>query len=567
VKSGANLNFDFGSPSFDPSIYNAISGSKLFSQLELFMKGGVFGWKNRELTTTESNTLEYPIWEAYFVPKMEKFSITAGGGEMEIALDISNKLFFDSEIGMNIYEKDEKSGKFTVEVGKMELGEYSRPPADEDKYQLRMKESTSLPPGKEYEASLTVKLDAPGGPYTLETDVRTRFIPQEASMTLTTSKAVGSKIGLSMLSKYAGSTGEQRLKVWIDLNNNRKEDAGELVNSDLSYVEYTIQSQTVTIYGPVVNFSCYGNQLTSLDVTRNAVLESLYCYENLLTSLDVSNLPSLEYLGCHDNSLTTLNVSGATMLRSITCHNNQLVTVNTGNLTKLEMFRCANNRITSLDMTRNEYLTTLDCERNQLVTLDVSKNKKLMRLTCTDNQLTTLNTSNIPALTWLSCGNNRLTSLMLNNPALKELSCQNNQLGSFNIIPSTALTFLNCARNNLTTLVISHNTALTYLYCAFNQLTTLDASSNRALPALNCSFNQLVSLVVSDQGVIKSIDCESNRLRGTAITELITSLPDRTGENAGTVDFGLTFEGDVAGENNFTRTDEQNARKKNWYLY
>ncbi len=567
VKSGANLNFDFGSPSFDPSIYNAISGSKLFSQLELFMKGGVFGWKNRELTTTESNTLEYPIWEAYFVPKMEKFSITAGGGEMEIALDISNKLFFDSEIGMNIYEKDEKSGKFTVEVGKMELGEYSRPPADEDKYQLRMKESTSLPPGKEYEACLTVSLDAPGGPYILETDVRTRFIPQEASMTLTTSKAVGSKIGLSMLSKYAGSTGEQRLKVWIDLNNNRKEDAGELVNSDLSYVEYTIQSQTVTIYGPVVNFSCYGNQLTSLDVTRNAVLESLYCYENLLTSLDVSNLPSLEYLGCHDNSLTTLNVSGATMLRSITCHNNQLVTVNTGNLTKLEMFRCANNRITSLDMTRNEYLTTLDCERNQLVTLDVSKNKKLMRLTCTDNQLTTLNTSNIPALTWLSCGNNRLTSLMLNNPALKELSCQNNQLGSFNIIPSTALTFLNCARNNLTTLVISHNTALTYLYCAFNQLTTLDASSNRALPALNCSFNQLVSLVVSDQGVIKSIDCESNRLRGTAITELITSLPDRTGENAGTVDFGLTFEGDVAGENNFTRTDEQNARKKNWYLY
>lgn len=81
VKSGANLNFDFASPSFDPSIYNAISGSKLFSQLELFMKGGVFGWKNRELATTESNTLEYPIWEAYFVPKMENFSVTAEGGD------------------------------------------------------------------------------------------------------------------------------------------------------------------------------------------------------------------------------------------------------------------------------------------------------------------------------------------------------------------------------------------------------------------------------------------------------------------------------------------------------
>ncbi|MBF6627250.1 MAG: hypothetical protein ITG04_01910, partial [Proteiniphilum sp.] len=246
VKSGANLNFDFASPSFDPSIYNAVSGSKLFSQLELFMKGGVFGWKNRELATTESNTLEYPIWEAYFVPKLENFSVTAGGGEMEIGVDISNKLFFDAEIGMNIYEKDGQSGKFTLEVGKMELHEYSRPPAGENKYKLRMKEATSLPPGKEYEACLTVSLDAPQGPYTLETDVRTRFIPQEASMTLTTSNAVGSKIGLSMLSKYAGPTGNERLKVWIDLNNNRKEDTGELVNSDLSHVEYTIQSQTVT---------------------------------------------------------------------------------------------------------------------------------------------------------------------------------------------------------------------------------------------------------------------------------------------------------------------------------
>ena len=567
VKSGANLNFDLAAPAFDPSTYNALSGSKLFSQLELFMKGGVFGWKNRELATTESNTLEYPIWEAYFLPKLENFSVIVEGGEMKIGVDISNKLFFDAEIGMNIYEKDEKSGKFTVEVWKMKLGEYSRPPAGESKYKLRMEESSSLPPGKDYEACLTVSLDAPSGPYTLESDVRTRFIPQEGSMTLTTSKTIGSKIMLSMLSKYAGNSGEERLKVWIDLNNNKKEDTGELVNSDLSYVEYTIQSQTVTIYGPVINFSCNGNQLTSLDVTNNVALESLYCNDNLLTSLDVSNLSSLEYLGCYDNNLTSLNVSGVTMLKSLTCHNNQLTTVNTDNLTKLEMFRCNNNRITTLDVTDNVLLTTLDCEKNQLVTLDVSRNTKLMRLTCAENQLTSLNTSSIPSLLWLNCRNNRLTILQLNNPALKELSCEKNQLVSFDIRPSVALTFLNCSRNNLTTLDISNNTALTYLYTAFNQLTTLDASSNTALPALNCSFNQLVSLIVSNQGVINTVDCLSNRLRGTAIMELIESLPDRSGMNAGSVDFGLTFEDDQPGENNFTRGDEAEARKKNWYLY
>jgi hypothetical protein len=568
VKSGANLNFDFGSPSFDPSIYNAISGSKLFSQLELFMKGGVFGWKNRELTTTESNTLEYPIWEAYFVPKLENFSVTAGGGEMEIGVDISNKLFFDSEIGMNIYEKDEKSGKFTVAVGKMELEDYSRPPAGVNKYKLRMEESTSLPPGKEYEACLTVSLDAPGGPYILETDVRTRFIPQEASMTLTTAKALGSKIGLRMLSKYVSSSSDERLKVWIDLNNNRKEDTGELVNSDDSHVEYTVQSQTVTIYGPVLYFHCSGNQLTALDVTKNAVLESLYCEENLLTSLNVGDMPALKYLGCYDNQLTSLDLSGTANLTTLTCWNNQLATVITNNLTKLEFFRCENNRVTSLDVTDNVQLTSLNCEKNQLVTLDVSKNTKLKNLSCKENQLITLDISNNPMLTSVSCGDNKLASLKMNNPALKELTCGNNQLVSFDISSSPALTFLYCPRNKLTTLDISKNTALTYLYLFSNQLTSLDASNNALLPSFNCSFNRIESLVVCDYGVLKSVDCQSNYIKGAAMTLLIESLPDRSNSTTyGSINFGIENEDEVEGENAFSYRDKENARKKNWYLW
>ncbi len=427
---------------FDPSLYNAFSGSKLFSQLELFMKGGVFGWRNREFATTESNTLEYPIWEAYFVPKMENFSVTAEGGMMEIALDISNKLFFDSDIGMNIYEKDEKSGKFTVEAGKMKLCEYSRPPAGKNKYELIMEESTSLPQGKEYEACLTVSLDAPGGPYTLETDVRTRFIPQDASMTLTTSKMVGSKIRLGMASKYVSSTGDERFKVWIDLNNNGKEDENENVTPDYSFVEYTIQSQAITIHGPVSDFTCSDNQIISLDISRNAGLGSLSCGDNLLTSLDVSNNTSLETLWCTGNVLTSLEVSNNMMLTTLGCYN---------------------NRFTKLD--------------------------------------------------------------------------------------------------------VNGATALTSLTCHENLLTTLDASSNVSLPSLSCSFNQLVSLVVSDQGVIKTVNCESNRLRGTSITELIESLPDRTGMNYGSVDFGLSFEGGVPGENYYTGSDKEEARKKHWLFY
>jgi hypothetical protein len=588
VKSGANLNFDLAAPAFDPSLYNAFSGSKLFSQLELFMKGGVFGWRNREFATTESNTLEYPIWEAYFVPKMENFSVTAEGGMMEIALDISNKLFFDSEIGMNIYEKDEKSGKFTVEAGKMKLCEYSRPPAGKNKYALRMEESTSLPPGKEYEACLTVSLDAPGGPYTLETDVRTRFIPQDASMTLTTSKMVGSKIRLGMASKYVSSTGDERFKVWIDLNNNGKEDENENVTPDYSFVEYTIQSQTITIHGPVSDFTCSDNQITSLDISRNAGLGSLSCGDNLLTSLDVSNNTSLETLyctgnlltslevsnnmmltalGCYNNRLTKLDVNGATALTSLTCHENLLTTLDISSLSELDFFRCDNNQLTSLNVSNNNLLKDFRCNNNRIDTLDVSKNRDIFRLNCHENQLEKLDVSMLPKLKELTCGKNQLKELILNNPALTSLSCENNQLVSFNITPSTVLAYLYCPRNNLTTLDISNNTALTYLYCSFNQLTTLDASSNVSLPSLSCSFNQLVSLVVSDQGVIKTVNCESNRLRGTAITELIESLPDRTGMNYGSVDFGFSFLGGVPGENYYTGSDKEEARKKHWLFY
>ncbi len=43
---------------------------------------------------------------------------------------------------------------------------------------------------------------------------------------------------------------------------------------------------------------CWGNQLTSLDVSNNTALTELDCSENQLTSLDVSNNTALTSLGC-----------------------------------------------------------------------------------------------------------------------------------------------------------------------------------------------------------------------------------------------------------------------------
>jgi Leucine-rich repeat (LRR) protein len=54
--------------------------------------------------------------------------------------------------------------------------------------------------------------------------------------------------------------------------------------------------------------NCYKNQLTSLDVSGNTSLNSLFCYENQIRILDLTNNIALEYLMCEDNQLTSLDL-------------------------------------------------------------------------------------------------------------------------------------------------------------------------------------------------------------------------------------------------------------------
>ena len=104
---------------------------------------------------------------------------------------------------------------------------------------------------------------------------------------------------------------------------------------------------------------CYGNQLTSLDVSKNTALQELYCYENRLTSLDVSKNTALTYLECGSNQLTALDVSKNTALKYLYCDNNQL---------------------SSLDVSKDTALKVLHCQDNQLTILDVLRSVRLVRL-------------------------------------------------------------------------------------------------------------------------------------------------------------------------------------------
>ena len=126
------------------------------------------------------------------------------------------------------------------------------------------------------------------------------------------------------------------------------------------------------------------------------------------------------------------------------------------------------------------------------------------------------------------------------------------------------VTELNCFREQLTSLDVSKNTALTGLDCHDNQLTRLNVSGCRALAWLDCSYNLLRQLNVEGCTNLGSLFCFNNEIKGTEMTNLVNSLPDRQGAKEG--DFIVFREGgyrDVDG-NVCLATHVATAKAKNW---
>ena len=138
------------------------------------------------------------------------------------------------------------------------------------------------------------------------------------------------------------------------------------VNKVLQAIE--AEGVVISIYGALTYLNCNGNQLTTLDVSKNTALTEFYCSDNQITALDVSKNTALTEFCCIDNQLTTLDVSKNTALTE---------------------FYCSDNQITALDVSKNTELTELGCGENQLTALDVSKNTALTYLDCIGNPTVT----------------------------------------------------------------------------------------------------------------------------------------------------------------------------------
>jgi hypothetical protein len=139
----------------------------------------------------------------------------------------------------------------------------------------------------------------------------------------------------------------------------------------------------IEFFTELKELSCWGNSISSLDLSKNVKLEELYCDENYLKSLDLSknvNLKTLvvgDYFIGHGNGIKELDLSKNTKLEVVDCSYNglkKLVLPKTGTLKELY---CTYNKLEELDLTGCPNIKKLVCHKNNYTKVDISRCSKV----------------------------------------------------------------------------------------------------------------------------------------------------------------------------------------------
>ena len=179
---------------------------------------------------------------------------------------------------------------------------------------------------------------------------------------------------------------------WVKYYDKNSDDVlSEAEIAAVTYIEISDRGITtlkgIEYFTALTDLACNGNNLNSLDVSKNTALKSLYCEHNQLTSLDVTKNTALVKLLCSHNLLTSLDVTKNTLLEDLLCNGNKLTSLDVSKNTLLEVLYCDNNHLTKIDVSKNTSLYRLECNDNMLTSLDVSKNTKLEKVQCNSNRI------------------------------------------------------------------------------------------------------------------------------------------------------------------------------------
>lgn len=220
--------------------------------------------------------------------------------------------------------------------------------------------------------------------------------------------------------------------------------------------------------------------LTGLQAFKN--ITSLNLTKSKITSLDISANTKLVSLFASNTLLTKIDITYNSALASLTADHNEYLTqiiVGTGHSALQYISAMFNKSVTALDVTSCPNLTNLYLVDNYISSIDLSKNPRLAELNLGANNLTTIDVSKNTRLTYLALGYNHLTNIdITKNTLLDTVIFSGNPISSIDLSKNIYMRQFIAIDNQIETIDVSMLDNLQYIYLAFTKIKNIDVSKN-----------------------------------------------------------------------------------------
>lgn len=225
-------------------------------------------------------------------------------------------------------------------------------------------------------------------------------------------------------SHYVWDEDNNQIEVVYDANKDGFLSKGEIANMKqlLTAESYIRDLKGVEYLTSLIEIDCQRSSLNYMDLTTNTELLILNCYKcDLKGELDLSKNTKLEGAACHNNrELTSIDVSGCAELNSLNCDSTGVTELDLSNNPKLHSVSFADTGMTKIDLRNNPELAMISAYNTDITHLDLSANPKLEYLDASNCKLRFLDLSTNPNMLYLNLSNNPLGWVNIgNNPLLE----------------------------------------------------------------------------------------------------------------------------------------------------
>ncbi len=196
-----------------------------------------------------------------------------------------------------------------------------------------------------------------------------------------------------------------------------------------------LSSLNVSSNPKLSDLRCGGNPISALNLANNPILNTLDCSSTKISTLNMGANPDLAWINCFGcENLSSLNVTKNPMLEYLDAGCTKISSINVTKNSNLKYLGLSSTSISSLNVKNNSQLEELDCSCTILTSIDVSKNTALSHLDVTETSISSLSVSNCKNLECLYCGFTNISSLNIsNNRKLKTLDVRDTNINTVDI--------------------------------------------------------------------------------------------------------------------------------------